>query len=86
MLSFEKIFGRPISAAGTGCYGRECKLGWGYNQVFDQLIPVKGEPNVTLNIANKPWCNVYNLTSADVEYRVSIFLMVGFIVEISATH
>ena len=30
------------------CWGRECKLGWGWNEHLDLLIPVLGQPpNVT---------------------------------------
>ena len=26
------------------CFERECKLGWGYNQSLDLLIPIEGKP------------------------------------------
>ena len=46
------------------CYGRECKLGWGYNDPLDLLIPVQGE---SLNVASEPvnqwWYWVYPLSS-----------------------
>ena len=46
------------------CYGRECKLGWGYNDPLDLLIPVQGEPlNVTSEAVNRWGYWVYPLLS-----------------------
>ena len=28
-----------------GCNGRECKLGWGWNESLNRLISVEGEPH-----------------------------------------
>ena len=36
------------------CYGRECKLGWGWNESLDILIPVEENPrNVTSEVVNQ---------------------------------
>ena len=36
------------------CIGRECRLGWGYNESTGKLIPIDGEPlNVQSEVVNK---------------------------------
>ena len=55
------------------CWGCECKLGWGYNQGLNILIPVQGEPpNVRSTVKNQwdyDWPT--NLSSIDISYLVS---------------
>ena len=48
------------------CDGRECKLGWGWNQSLFQLIPVQGEPlNVTSEAVNQWGYCVWDFASDD---------------------
>ena len=56
-------------------WGRECKLGWGWNESLEVFVPVQGGfPNVTSETKNE-W--VYyipkKLLSADIGYQVSLF-------------
>ena len=58
------------------CWGRECKLGWGYNGDLNLLIPVQGEPlNVASGVGNVWNVWIYyspmDLSSIDIFYRVS---------------
>ena len=56
------------------CFGRQCKLGWGYNAFFDHLIPIEGEP---LNITSetKYYWNypVIDLLSMTINSQVNFF-------------
>ena len=61
------------------CYGRECKLGWGYNEPMNRLVPVDEEPlNVTSEINNvfKHFDFQSPLTSMD---NVSSSILITFI-------
>ena len=54
------------------CWGRECKLGWGWNRDLNLLIPVQGEPpNVTSEIKNEWGYWPYNLSSNNLQHWVS---------------
>ena len=60
----------------AACVGREFKLGWGWNQSLDLLIPVQGEPlNVTSEAVNQWEYWVYNLAS-DCLVRWVVFLFI----------
>ena len=55
-------------------WGRECKLGWGWNEDLDLLIPVKGKPpNVKSQGWNYWWdfCRPYIVSSTDIQCWVS---------------
>ena len=53
-------------------WGRECKLGWGYNKSLYLVVPVEGEPpNVTSEIRDHWEHWIYNLSSTDVYHWVS---------------
>jgi len=53
------------------CFGRKCKLGWGYNKPFSQLIPIERDSHiVTLKVQN-PWeYSVYDLSSNKILYWI----------------
>ena len=56
------------------CWGRECKLGWGYNKDLNLFVSVQGEPpNVTSQVTNG-WNYNWpkNLSSIDISYQVSL--------------
>ena len=54
-------------------WGRECKLGWGWNQDLDVLIPVQGEPpNITSEVKNEWDYSTWNVSSTDIECWVSV--------------
>ena len=55
-------------------WGRECKLGWGYNEDLRTLITVEGESKVTPETKNQWWYHVWNISSTDIEYWVSFLL------------
>ena len=55
------------------CWGRECKLGWGYNENFKILIPIQeNPPNVTSGVRNIWGYDPKNLSSIDISYEVSL--------------
>ena len=57
-------------------FGRECKLGWGYNESLDRLVPVEGKPNnIALNIDSEWRYYVYNLSSTNIVFSVSFLLI-----------
>ena len=61
----------------VSCRGRECKLGWGYNENFKIFISVQGKPP---NVTSEDW-NLWeyylpkNLSSIDILYRVSLLFV-----------
>ena len=56
---------------GASCWGRECKLGWGYNQSLDLLIPVEEEAPLIISESVNQWgYEVCNLSSTDIYYSV----------------
>ena len=51
----------------TWCWGRECKLGWGYNQDLDKLVPVTGiPPNISPCVTNDTFDHISDLSSNDI--------------------
>ena len=76
---------------GGFCYGRKCKLGWGYIKDLDLLIPIEGEPlniistaddeselngNFSSSVANKRWSSSdYSLSTTNIPYWVSLLFM-----------
>ena len=55
-----------------GCYGRECKLGWGWNESLNRLISVEREPrNITSGALNKWEYFFYNYSSTVLVHWVS---------------
>ena len=61
------------------CYGRECKLGWGWNQSLDLLIPVQGQPlNVTSEAADLQVYCAFNLSSDILLYWASFLFIIKF--------
>ena len=66
------------------CDGRECKLGWGYNESLAQLILVKGEPRSTTSEAVNQWeYFVYPLSSTILPCWVSLSFIHYFCMNIS---
>ena len=58
------------------CFGRKCKLGWGYNESYFRLIPVEGTPcNITSEVANQLGYYVFALSSKDPIYLVSFLVI-----------
>ena len=67
------------------CNGRECKLGWGYNNSLDQLIPIEEEPlNVTSHTVNQWEYWVFSFSSNIVVYWVSFYSLVKFSINVLA--
>ena len=55
------------------CWGRECKLGWGYDESLGLLIPIEEDnPNVTSEVENKWHYDVSRSSSNDIPYWVSL--------------
>ena len=53
-------------------WGRECKLGWGYNKDLGLLIPVQGGPlNVTSEVRNIKSYDIFSVSSINIQYWVS---------------
>ena len=53
------------------CYSRECKLGWGYNESLNLLIPVEGQPvNVKSELQSDCWYGVVGFSSGFPTYYV----------------
>ena len=79
---------------GGFCYGRKCKLGWGYIKDLDLLVPIEGEPsNIISTVDNKPkledvfsssitnkkWSSCdYSLSTTNIPYWVSLLFMYQF--------
>ena len=54
----------PAKMSWWPCYGRKCKLGWGWNESLHQLIPAKGRSlDITSETLNTCEYRVYNLSS-----------------------
>ena len=61
----------------TWAWGRECKLGWGWNESWNYLIPVEGEPPNVTSASIKTWDRSAQLLSpTDIQCWVS-FLFSG---------
>ena len=55
------------------CIGRECKLGWGYNESTGQLVPINGEPlNVESEVLNEWGYTVHNQSLLDMDIDIDI--------------
>ena len=58
-------------------FGRQCKPGWGFDILWNRLIPVEGEPpNVTSQIESRWNYDLGEFISTDIDYLVS-FLFVN---------
>ena len=58
------------------CDGRECKLGWGWNESSFRLIPVEGEPrNATSEAVNQCEYYVFPLSSTILPCWVSFLFI-----------
>ena len=58
------------------CIGRECKLGWGYNESLNRLIPVEGKPRNVISEAVNQWeYSVVNLSSTDLICWVNLLFI-----------
>jgi len=55
------------------CYGRECKVGWGYNKGLNKLIPAEDEYSGITSEVKKEEYYVYDFSLEDIYYPV-IFL------------
>ena len=63
-----------MKSQGIYCWGRGCKLGWGYNSYLGLLIPVEKElTNVALETENY-WGYGCPLESIDIPDRVKFLL------------
>ena len=57
------------------CWNHECKLGWGWNEDLNLLIPVEGEPlNVTSETENKWEYFHIPVSSTNIQCWVSFLL------------
>ena len=58
----------------SGTYGRECQLGWGWNEDLNLLIPVQGKPPGVASQVKNTW-NYSNwpstMSSTHIECSVS---------------
>ena len=62
----------------TDCYGRECKLGWGYNKSLNHLIPVQEKPpTVTTRAWDLKGYNVSNVMSTEIENWVLLYYRIN---------
>ena len=56
-------------------WGRECKLGWGYNESLERLIPVEVEASDIKSETCNLWkCSVRSSSSTNIRYWVRLFL------------
>ena len=55
------------------CWGRECKLGWGYNEDMSLFIPVEEEPPDVISETGDDWgnCSPSAFSLTDIPYWVS---------------
>ena len=61
------------------CFGRECKLGWGYNASLHLFIPAEERPGVTSEVENYWTCSFPSSSSlSDISTLVS-FLFIDYI-------
>ena len=60
-------------------WGRECKLGWGYNESLERLIPVDVEVSDSKPETWSSWeCSVRSASSTYVRYWVSFWFLDQF--------
>ena len=56
---------------GRFCHGRECKLGWGYNESLDLLIPVEDHISTVISeVKNESFYEANSISSDDILYSV----------------
>ena len=54
------------------CLGRTCKLGWGYNEPLNLLIPIKEEPqDITWKVKNNWEYFVYSFSVDSIPHWAS---------------
>ena len=58
------------------CWGCNCKVGWGYNDSLDLLIPVEeAPPNFTSIVTNDIICGIWTLSYTNINDCVGILLI-----------
>ena len=57
------------------CGGRECKVGWGYNEHLDVLISVEPNSPVKSTTKNDWQYFIYDVSATSVPYFVSFSLI-----------
>ena len=56
------------------CWGRQCNLGWGYDEILDQIIPAGGEFHDFSAYDKYEWEYDNNyLLSNDIDTQVNIY-------------
>ena len=57
------------------CCGRECKLGWGWDESTNRLIPVEGNPSDFKTNDKNEWMYDCYLSSSDIQPFVSFLVL-----------